>query len=303
MRSPVLFLVFNRPDPTRRVFEAIRAARPAKLYVAADGPRAGRERETALCNQVRDIASGVDWPCEVKTLFRDHNLGCKHGVSSGIEWFFNHESEGIILEDDVLPIPTFFAYCDEMLERYRNDERVGMIAGCNLGSNYFRADASYLFSYYCNIWGWASWRRVWQHYDVAMTKWPAWREGNGLAKVSGGKTFFQSHWRRVLDGVHQGNINTWDYQWLFTCWRLGALTVLPAYSQISNLGFGTADATHTTADAPSHVTELIVRPLEWPLIHPETVAPELKSDALIGSKIYGINAMTRLKQQLKSLFR
>ena len=302
MRSPVLFLVFNRPEPTRRVFEAIRAARPAKLYIAADGPRVGRAEETLLCRQVRDIASGVDWPCAVKTLFREHNLGCKLGVSSGISWFFEHEAEGIILEDDVLPIPSFFAYCDDMLERYRNDERVGMIAGCNLVSNRFQADASYLFSYYCNIWGWASWRRMWQHYDVAMTQWPLWRDGKGLAKVSGGKTFFQSHWRRILDNVHEGNINTWDYQWLFTCWRLGALSILPAFSQISNLGFG-ADATHMTANTPSYVTDLIVRPLEWPLIHPETVAAEWNADALIGSKVYGINAMSRLKQQLKSIFR
>jgi hypothetical protein len=302
MKSPVLFLVFNRPASARRVFEAIRAARPSKLYVAADGPRDNCDGEAALCNQVRDIASGVDWPCDVKTLFREHNLGCKLGVSSGITWFFEHEDEGIILEDDVLPIPTFFAYCDAMLERYRNDDRVAMIAGCNLASNYFHAETSYFFSYYCNIWGWASWRRAWQHYDVTMKQWPLWRDGKGLAKVSGGKMFFQSHWRRVLDAVHQGKINTWDYQWLFTCWRLSALTVLPAYSQITNLGFG-ADATHTTVDTPSYVAEMTVRPLEWPLVHPRTVTAELQADALIGSKIYGINAMTRLKQRLMTIFR
>jgi hypothetical protein len=302
MRSPLLFLVFNRPETTRRVFQAIREARPAKLYIAADGPRVGRTGEAKLCNEVREIASTVDWPCETKTLFREQNLGCKQGVSSGIAWFFSHETEGIILEDDVLPIPTFFAYCDEMLERYRDDDRVAMIAGCNLASNNFHAESSYLFSYYCNIWGWASWRRVWQHYDVTMTQWPLWRDGKGLAKVSGGKAFFQSHWRRVLDGVYKGNIDTWDYQWLFTCWRLGALAILPAHNQISNLGFG-ADATHTTAVAPSYISELIVRPLEWPLIHPERVAPEWKADALIGSKIYGINALTWLREQLTRVFR
>jgi hypothetical protein len=302
MRSPVLFLVFNRPNPTRRVFEAIRFARPPKLYVAADGPRAGRSGEKALCDQVRDIVGLVDWPCEVKTLLREHNLGCKYGVSNGISWFFEHESEGIIIEDDVLPIPTFFSYCDELLERYRNDGRVGMIAGCNLGSNYFQADTSYLFSYYCNIWGWATWRRVWRHYDVTMSQWPVWRDGTGLAKIAGGKTFVLGHWRRVLDSVYEGNINTWDYQWLFTCWRLGALAILPAVSQVSNLGFG-GDATHTTAAAPAFVTESIVRPLEWPLIHPNSISPELRLDRIIGSKIYGINARSRFKQRLLSIFR
>jgi len=302
MRSPLLFLVFNRPKTTRLVFQAIRAARPAKLYIAADGPRVERPGEADLCNEVREITSEVDWPCDVKTLFRDRNLGCKYGVSSGIAWFFSQESEGIILEDDVLPIPSFFSYCDEMLERYRNDDRVAMIAGCNLASGHFRSPGSYFFSFYCNIWGWASWRRVWQHYDVTMAQWPRWRDGNGLAKVSGGKAFFESHWRRVLDAVYQGNINTWDYQWLFNCWRLGALTILPAHSQIRNLGFG-ADATHTTLEPPSYVTESIVRPLEWPLIHPETVGPTLKADALIGSKIYGINPVTRIKQRLAGIFR
>ncbi len=170
MRSPVLFLVFNRPDSTRKVFDAIRSARPPKLYITADGPRPDRPAEAKLCSEVRAIASAVDWPCEVKTLFRESNLGCKAGVSSGITWFFSHEDEGIILEDDVLPVPTFFNFCDEMLERYRDDARVSMISGCNLISNHFSPKQSYFFSRYNLIWGWATWRRAWQHYDVAMTQ-------------------------------------------------------------------------------------------------------------------------------------
>jgi hypothetical protein len=126
MHTAVLFLVFNRPDPTRRVFDAIRAARPARLYVAADGPRADRAGEAERCAEVRAMATAVDWPCEVLTLFRDANLGCKRGVAEGIDWFFAHEAEGIILEDDVLPHPSFFAYCATLLERYRTVPRPAM---------------------------------------------------------------------------------------------------------------------------------------------------------------------------------
>ncbi len=241
------------------------------------------------------MSSAVDWPCEVKTLFREKNLGCKNGVSRGIGWFFDHEHEGIILEDDVLPVSTFFEFCDEMLDRYRNEDRVSMVSGCNLVSKNFHGKESYCFSHYCNIWGWASWRRVWQHYDVAMSKWPAWRDGAGLAEISGGKFLFESYWRRILDDVYDGKIDTWDYQWLFTCWRTGGLTILPSVNQIRNIGFG-ADATHTTGDAPRFVVE--AQPLKFPLIHPEVVECDWKVDASIGSTVFGINVLTALIQRL-----
>jgi hypothetical protein len=297
MRSPVLFLVFNRPDTTRQVFEAIRMARPPKLYVAADGPRVNRTGEAQACIEVRNISSAVDWPCEVRTLYREHNLGCKNGVSSAISWFFSHEPEGIILEDDVLPISTFFAFCDELLERYRNDDRVSMITGCNLIDKDFHANDSYFLSYYCNIWGWASWRRVWRHYDVVMTKWPVWRDGGGLAKISSRRFLFEPYWRSVFNKAYEGKIDTWDYQWTFTCWQLGGLTILPAVNQIRNIGFG-ANATHTTTSAPKFVHELRTQPLKFPLRHPAIVKRYLRADALIGSKIFGINAIGALVRSL-----
>jgi hypothetical protein len=300
VKSPVLFIVFNRPETTRLVFDAIRAARPPKLYIAADGPRASRPEETQHCEEVRSIATAVDWPCEVHTLFRERNLGCRMGVSSGVSWFFEHEPEGIILEDDVLPLPTFFDFCDEMLDRYRNDDRVAMISGSNLVSNRFQAQESYFFTYYCNIWGWASWRRVWQHYDVNMAAWPAWRDGHGLKKIAGGRFYFETYWRRVFDAAHLGNIDTWDYQWTFTCWRLGALTLLPARNQIRNLGFGT-DATHTTADAPEFVTAARVQPLIFPLIHPKDVVRQPKADEAIGSTVFGIHLTTALRSFLQGI--
>jgi hypothetical protein len=297
VKSSLLFLVFNRPDTTRKVFEAIRAGRPPRLYVAADGPRKNRLGEAGLSEEVRSIATGVDWPCEVKTLFRDENLGCKRGVSSGIDWFFEHESEGVILEDDVLPIQTFFPFCDELLERYRNDHRVAMITGCNLVARYCNRGSSYLFSRYNHIWGWASWRRAWQYYDVTMAEWPAWRDAHGLAKMPGATPSFAAYWRYAFDTAYGNRIDTWDYQWTFACWRVGALTAMPVFNQTQNLGFG-AGATHTTGAAPDFIEEAVSRPLAFPLNHPHGVQQDLYIDKKIDSIIFKINLFTLLKRRL-----
>lgn len=168
LSTPVLFVVFNRPETTSRVFNSIRNARPARLYVAADGPRAMREGEAQRCVEVRRIASAVDWPCEVRTLFRDENIGCRRSVSGAISWFFEHEPEGIILEDDCLPDASFFSYCATLLERYRIEPRVMAITGNNFQPSMEGYSASYYYSIYNHVWGWASWRRAWALYDADM---------------------------------------------------------------------------------------------------------------------------------------
>lgn len=300
MKSAVLLLVFNRPETTQQVFESIRAAKPPKLYVAADGPREDRQNEAARCAEVRRIVTNVDWPCDVNTLFRDRNLGCKMGVSGGINWFFDHEEEGIILEDDVLPVPSFFSYCDELLERYRHDGRVAMISGCNLVSSRYTPKESYLFSRINHIWGWASWRRVWQHYDVAMDAWPEWRDQNGLVNFSEGDRLFESYWRNKFNAAHSGEVDTWDYQWTFTCWRLGALTTLPARNQTRNIGFG-SDATHTATVLPDYVVKSISQSLELPLEHPSEVSRNKVADALIDAEVFGINGVEMIRQWIRKV--
>jgi hypothetical protein len=268
--------------------------------VAADGPRSNHLGEIEYCMEARCIATQVDWPCDVKTLFRDQNLGCKMGVSSGISWFFDHEEEGIILEDDILPLPTFFDFCDELLERYRNTEKIGLISGSNLISNCFEPPESYLFSHYNLIWGWATWRRAWKHYDVGMKDWPKWRNRGGLKTVSDGGRLFESYWENIFDAVYDGKIDTWDYQLLFALWRRSMLTVIPADNQTWNIGFG-RDATHTTTELPQFIIDSKPVPLKFPLSHPLTINRNKHADKKLDRISYAINLTNHLKRKITSI--
>jgi len=269
MHTPVLLIVFNRPDTTARVFEAIRLARPERLYVAADGPRAGREGEAALCAQARQVATAVDWPCEIKTRFLDHNQGCKRAVSGAITWLFECEPEGIILEDDCLPHPTFFPYCEALLEKYRDTPRVMSIAGTPPGTHP-PVSHSFVFSKYARIWGWASWRRAWRLYDVNMAAWPAFRTAHGLRKLSQRGATFELKWQGVFDATHQGKIDTWDFQWLFAHWLNDGLACLPAVNLVKNIGFR-PDGTHTS-DPDDAEANRPTQPMALPLTYPDDIA-------------------------------
>ncbi|QJD78684.1 hypothetical protein [Spirosoma rhododendri] len=267
--APVLFLIFNRPDTTQQVFERIRQARPARLFVAADGPRPTRPGEAALCEQTRQIARQVDWPCEVKTLFREENLGCKRAVSSAIDWFFSQVDAGIILEDDCLPEPTFFSFCTDLLDRYRDDDRVMHISGITFQARRdVTAGASYYFSGFASIWGWATWRRAWQRYTVDPAE--------NARHVSLTAPYFNQRLRWILNEVITGRLDTWDVQWLVAIRRYNGLSIVPRISQVTNIGFGLG-ATHTVRK-PRWLADLFTEPLEQPLVHPPTVAINTDAD-------------------------
>lgn len=275
LTPPILFLVFNRPDTTARVFDAIRAAQPTRLYIAADGPRADRPGEAERCAEVRRIATAVDWPCEVKTLFRDRNLGCRLGVGTAIDWFFEHEQEGIILEDDTLPDPTFFEYCAQLLERYRDDGRVMAVCGGGYGEARRFRGASYAFSRVFDPWGWASWRRAWEKHDDSFP---------GLDKFgprfrSIGPTGFDcnAYWLRMFEKTRAGIFDSWAFPWVFSIFKCRGLVTYPSTNLISNLGFR-ADATHTLPRAngePSQNAEMPIIPLRMPMAHPRHVRNNL----------------------------
>ena len=275
MTTPVLFLVFNRPEPTQRVFEMIRHARPRRLYIAADGPRVEVARDSEKCEQVRNVVSQVDWACDVETLFRDENLGCGKAVSTAIDWFFDRECEGIILEDDCFPVPSFFAYCQELLEHFRDETRVMHISGYNPLPEREQPSASYYFSRYPGVWGWATWRRAWRHYDFSMQKLSAFCEdtendyGYNLPNEKAARI-------KVFKKTQQGKIDTWDYQWAFALRLNGGLCIRPVVSMISNIGLG-AGATHTKI--AKHVPgDNQARDIALPLVHPELMRPNRAKD-------------------------
>ncbi len=298
LNTPVALLIFNRPDTTERVFNAIAKARPPKFLVVADGPRPQREGEAELCAQTRAIINRVDWDCEVITEFADSNMGCKHRVASGIDWIFEQVEEAIILEDDCLPDPSFFRYCEEMLTRYRDNERVGMVSGGNLQFGRQRGTGSYYFSKYTHIWGWASWRRAWKHYDRDLTLWPAFRDEGLLTQLfeTSGE---QEYWRNSFQWVHEGSLDTWDVSWTFTAITHGLLQVVPNVNLISNIGFG-ANATHT------HVVgvhaNMPTQPIEFPLIHPTFVLADIEADRYIAQDQLAPSFMKRKWRRIQRMF-
>lgn len=300
MNNPVLFLVFNRPETTKLVFQSIRNAKPAKLYISADGPRQNRPKDKLLCNQVKKIVTKIDWPCELKTLFRDKNQGCKKAVSSGIDWFFKNEEQGIILEDDIFPIPGFFSYCDELLELYKDNNRVAMISGYNPISKRIFSKESYFFTHYGNIWGWATWRRAWQHYDINMLQWPKWRDSRGLNSISDNTCFFEAYWKDYNNAIYDNKIDTWDFQWYFTCWRINGLCITPKNNQTYNLGFG-GNATHTLGKAPDFVVESEPEPLDFPLLHHVNIKRNKAADKLISRRVFRISLITIIKNKIRRI--
>jgi hypothetical protein len=263
--------------------EAIRIARPPRLYVAADGPRQ-TPGEAEHCATARKIATQIDWPCELKTLFREQNLGCRLSVSGALDWFFREEEEGIILEDDCVPSQSFFPYCAELLGKYRHDERIMCISGVNFQDGR-RSPYSYYFSRYMHCWGWASWRRAWKLYDRDMHLWPEYRDSGLLRGWSGGDADFAEFWTRHLDRTAQGLIDTWDHQWLLTCWINNGLTCLPSSNLVTNVGFG-GSATHTV-DALSPFANVPAGALEFPLSHPRFVSRNVEADTYMHRRTLG----------------
>jgi hypothetical protein len=232
MKTPVLFLIFNRPDTTARVFAAIRDARPERLYVAADGPRSVRVGEAELCQATREIATAIDWECELHTLFRERNLGCKGAVNSAITWFFGQEEEGIILEDDCLPHPSFFGFCELMLDRFRNDPRVMIVTGTNFLMGEGVSEYTYFFSNVISIWGWASWRESWCKHKID-------RKGFDPVKIHlrFGNKIYSEHLVKMMRGALRGRINTWDIQWVYSIIANDGVSITPFFNQIKNIGY------------------------------------------------------------------
>lgn len=272
-RVPCAIFVFNRPDLTLRLVDALRAVRPERVLVVADGPRG--EGERALCDATRAALDAIDWPCRIEREFAESNMGCRRRLQTGLSWVFDRVDRAIVLEDDVLPDPSFFPFCEEMLERFAEDERVMSVSGDNFQFDRYASPYSYYYSRYVHIWGWATWRRAWRLYDPSMVQWPMLRAHGWLNDFLGDPVEAR-YWSDTFDSVYQGHVDTWDFQLVYAHWVNHALSVVPSQNLVSNLGFR-ADGTHTKAASP--LSSLPTRPMQFPLGHPPGMVRNVAADA------------------------
>jgi hypothetical protein len=270
LQTPVIFIVFNRPLHTRASFARIAQAKPSRLLVIADGPRTNKIGEFEVCEEVRKIATAVDWPCQVEINFSSANMGCCSRVVSGLNWAFKRVDEAIILEDDVLPDPTFFPFCEQMLQHYRGNSRISMITGCNFVQDHIRTNYSYFFSRLTHIWGWATWRESWALYDQHLKDWPEIKQTALLQEIFDSSAT-AAYWSKIFDSVHDGSgPDTWDYQWTYTNLIQNTLSIVPRVNLVENIGFGVG-ATHTVVAGDAY--KLTSHAIEFPLIRPPAFVP------------------------------
>ena len=301
MKTSVVLIIFKRLDTTERVFDAIRKAKPPKLLVIADGPRIDRPSEAEKCAATRAVIERVDWECEVLKNYSEINLGCAQRVSTGLDWVFDKVEEAIILEDDCVPHPTFFRFCEELLERYRYDNRIASISGQNVQFGRKRTEYNYYFSRYNHCWGWATWRRAWQDFDFGMKLWPEIKKSNFLNDILADPQAVK-YWTEAFQSVYDGNLNTvWDYQWTFACWTQSRLGILSNVNLISNIGFG-MEGTHTLGKK-SKYANMSTEEISFPLQHPPFIICDLQADNFTQKTLFNKSLLQQFKAKTKTIMK
>lgn len=294
---PILFLIFNRPHTTKEVFNEIARVKPSRLYLASDGPRSERPYEAEIVKSIRDyVIENINWECEVLTRFNDQNLGCKVAVSSAIDWFFSNEEEGIILEDDCLPSPTFFRFCEENLKKYKADKRVWHISGGNFNEGWLRnpQESYYFGGIYGSIWGWATWADRWHHYDVKMESYGQYLKGQITEKdIYDGSEAVADRLKIIKKSFY--GYDTWDFQWVWARWINSGLTINPARNLVKNIGFG-EDATHTKLIDRKAL--LNADDMTFPLKHPKFVIRDAKTEKYFHKHFVKENLIKKLVRYL-----
>lgn len=298
-KTPVLFLTYCRPETTILVFNVIRQIKPEKLYLAQNTPDRDDFENNKKWHVVRKLIESVDWNCEVHRLYHNEHLDIKSSICSSITWFFENEEMGIILEDDCVPDISFFQFCQELLEKYKDDDRIAMISGNNFQFGRKVDNYSYYFSRYTHIWGWASWRRAWKNYDPNMMLWPEIRSNHLLRYYLTKRSIYQ-YWKKIFDKCYKNDILTWDYQWLFMSWIQNQLTILPCKNLVTNIGFG-PEAVHTKGK--SGLSNMKTEKMIFPLIHPEYIMPNMEADLYTEKKQFsGGNILLKLLKKIKQLY-
>jgi len=292
---PILLLVFRRPEVTNKLWAEIKKIKPAKLYIGCDGPRKNIAGEAEKVLEVKNIFKDINWDCEVKTYFQEENKGSRVAESLAMNWFFDNVDEGIILEDDCIPAPDLFKYCQEMLEYYRYDERIMIISGSNFQFGNVRGEGSYYFSKFPNTWGWATWKRAWKSYDVDLKDFPQFKKSKIISLVTENKTA-QTYFLDHLKAVYEKKIDAWDAQILFMLWANNGLGVVPNTNLVTNIGVG--EGSVNTLGNISNINFLPIGEIGFPLKHPKVMIPDLVADEFI-MKVFKINTINILRNKFK----
>ena len=299
MDIAVLFIVFNRLDTVQKVLERIKEIKPSRFYVAADGARENVEGEFESTQAIKKyIKENIDWDCEFKTLYREKNLGCCHSVTGAIKWFFDNEEMGIILEDDCLPSLDFFTFAKNLLEKYKDDERIMLISGDNFQNGKKWGDGSYYFSKICHIWGWASWRRAWQKFDINMKSFPNFVKENKIEDVFKNPSiqwYWLKNYYRAYNGTYPG---AWDYKWSYSILNNNGLCITPNVNLVQNIGFR-EDSTHTNFNPEEY--SIPTQELKE-IIHPSCFVPYEKADEYEHIVHYKIN-LSKTKALIRKIFK
>ncbi|BAZ48974.1 hemolytic protein HlpA-like protein [Nostoc sp. NIES-4103] len=300
MTAPVAFFIFNRPALTLKVFEAIRQAKPQKLFVIADGPRTERPNEAQKCAATRAVIEQVDWDCEVFKNYSDVNLGCGQRVSTGISWVFEQVEEAIILEDDCLPHPSFFPFCTELLHKYKHEPKIMSISGTNWLGQWKPDQQSYYFNFCGGCWGWATWRRAWLGYDYQIKSWGNEEVKERIRDFVADDQVFETM-ARVFSQAYKGEVDAWSYQWVFQCCLRKGIEAFPSVNLISNIGFG-QDAAHTI-NAYDVRSNLPLSSLSFPLQEPNAMVIDREYGQMVRKRLSLNNhPILRLKNKIYRMF-
>lgn len=297
LTTPVLFIVFNRPDTTLKVFNAIRKAKPEKLFISADGPRKNKADDVEQCAKARGIIDMIDWDCEVHCNFNETNLGCKIAASSAINWFFDNVDEGIILEDDCLPSQSFFWFCQELLKRYRDDERIMQISGNNFLFGKHKSPDSYYFSKLNDIWGWATWRRAWKYFDIDMKGFVRAKEEKQLKSYLYNDKRISRWLMSYFEESCGKDSSVWSSQWSYAIYKQNGLTIVPNVNLVLNLGFE-KDSTHAAADSWRLYADADICEIDQ-IAHPKFIIAGEKADKFRFKIIQKTDPRLIINQRLK----
>lgn len=297
-QTPISIHIFNRPQPTKKLFDVIKKIRPQKLFITADGPRDGNPNDLISCNEVREIFTKIDWECKIYKNFSDVNKGAFKSTSDGISWVFKNVDKAIILEDDCIPHETFFPFCEKLLNYYENDSRISIISGNNFQLNKNRTNDSYYFSRYTHIWGWATWKRTWEHVDFSMKNWPEYKRINGLKSTFSQRKEIKYWSEEIFQAIYDEKRKPhWDFLLSLSSYMNNTLAVIPNVNLVSNIGFG-PDANITIFKTKFH--EIKSKEISFPLKHPEFVSRYIEADSFTEKTRFS-GAEPLIKKMLRKL--